>query len=448
MASIVHRKNSYYVVYRYKNLKGVEKQKWERFDTKEAATRRQKEVDYKKSIGAMVIPECHTVDELLDEFVEHHGKEKWSVNTYWKNKSLIKMYISPFLGKMKIANITTRLLETYYQQLLSLPQAGNSKEHITPSIVRDVKKILNSAFKMAVKWDLLERNPAMYADAPKYKPKKREIWTTDELFHAIDVCDNERLKLCMNLSFACTLRISEVLGLTWDCVNISEEAVDSGKAYVFINKQIQRVSRKAMAALGAKDIIKKFETRDPHSATLLVLKAPKTESSIRKVFLPRTVAEMLIEWKKKQNEQKAILGPDYEDNNLVICTEYGKPTEENRISREFDELIEKNGLRKVVFHSIRHTSVTYKLKLNGGDVKAVQGDSGHSQTSMVTDVYSHILDEGRRKNAEEIEAAFYSDKKSGNNSTDNRSDIEDNIETIAYLMKNPELLNVLKTLMS
>lgn len=44
---------------------------------------------------------------------------------------------------------------------------------------------------------------------------------------------------------------------------------------------------------------------------------------------------------------------------------------------------------KVVFHSLCHSSITYKLKLNGGDVKAVQGDSGHSQTSMVTDVYSH-----------------------------------------------------------
>ena len=53
-----------------------------------------------------------------------------------------------------------------------------------------------------------------------------------------------------------------------------------------------------------------------------------------------------------------------------------------------------------MFHSLRHTSVTYKLKLNGGDIKAVQGDSGHSQINMVTDVYSHSIDDDRRKNAE------------------------------------------------
>ena len=53
------------------------------------------------------------------------------------------------------------------------------------------------------------------------------------------------------------------------------------------------------------------------------------------------------------------------------------------------------------------TSVTYKLKLSGGDIKAVQGDSGHAQADMVTEVYGHILDEDRRKNAELMENAFY-----------------------------------------
>jgi integrase len=53
----------------------------------------------------------------------------------------------------------------------------------------------------------------------------------------------------------------------------------------------------------------------------------------------------------------------------------------------------------VVFHSLRHTSVTYKLKLSGGDIKAVQDDSGHAQADMVTEVYGHILDEDRKKNA-------------------------------------------------
>ena len=47
-------------------------------------------------------------------------------------------------------------------------------------------------------------------------------------------------------------------------------------------------------------------------------------------------------------------------------------------------------------------NVRDKLKLSGGDIKAVQGDSGHAQADMVTEVYGHILDEDRKKNAQLI----------------------------------------------
>ena len=58
-------------------------------------------------------------------------------------------------------------------------------------------------------------------------------------------------------------------------------------------------------------------------------------------------------------------------------------------------------------------------KLNGGDMKSVQGDSGHAQMKKVVDVYSHIIDDDRCLNAQRIEEAFYSGKKdpSGNNET-------------------------------
>ena len=74
---------------------------------------------------------------------------------------------------------------------------------------------------------------------------------------------------------------------------------------------------------------------------------------------------------------------------------------------ELKQLIEENDLPKVVFHSFRHSSITYKLKLNGGDIKAVQGDSGHAQASMITEQYAHILDDDRRLNAQRFDDFFY-----------------------------------------
>lgn len=42
-----------------------------------------------------------------------------------------------------------------------------------------------------------------------------------------------------------------------------------------------------------------------------------------------------------------------------------------------------------MFHSLRHCSASLKLQIGGGNIKAVQGDTGHAQSRMVTDLYAH-----------------------------------------------------------
>ena len=86
---------------------------------------------------------------------------------------------------------------------------------------------------------------------------------------------------------------------------------------------------------------------------------------------------------------------------------WGYPLEGNTLGKALRRLIKENDLPPVVFHSFRHASVTYKLKLNGGDIKSVQGDTGHAQANMVTEVYSHILDDSRQNNALLFQQAFY-----------------------------------------
>ena len=113
---------------------------------------------------------------------------------------------------------------------------------------------------------------------------------------------------------------------------------------------------------------------------------------------------------KETGQEKEVLGEEYMDYNLVLATAYGLPVGEDVILRGLKKLIADNNLPPVVMHSLRHTSVTYKLKLNGGDIKATQGDSGHSQANMILNVYSHILDDDRRKNAELFEKAFMKER--------------------------------------
>ena len=105
----------------------------------------------------------------------------------------------------------------------------------------------------------------------------------------------------------------------------------------------------------------------------------------------------------------------------------------------------------VVFHSLRHSSTTYKLKLNHGDLKATQGDTGHAQIDMITDVYAHILDEDRKINAMKFENSFYNikadlrDVKAPQEESQPTLDVASLIE---QLQKSPELLQTLSELIA
>ena len=65
------------------------------------------------------------------------------------------------------------------------------------------------------------------------------------------------------------------------------------------------------------------------------------------------------------------------------------------------------GLPVVSFHSLRHSSISYKLVLTGGNIKAVQGDSGHAQAEMITERYGHIIVSCRKQCAQDFEEEFY-----------------------------------------
>ena len=68
MASIVRKNNSYCVVYSYLDESGKPRQRWESYKKLADAKQRKSEVEYKDSVGALVIPTCKTFGELLKEY--------------------------------------------------------------------------------------------------------------------------------------------------------------------------------------------------------------------------------------------------------------------------------------------------------------------------------------------------------------------------------------------
>ena len=314
MASIRERNGKFCVIYTYTDAAGNRKQKWETYQTRAEARRRKKEIEYKQHVGSLIIHQLKNLKDLLHEYVELYGRDTWALSTYQGNVSVINNYILPLTGDAKLEDINTRFLERYYQQLQKTKAVINpvvkkpAGEFVGTSTIRDVHKLLRSCFEQAVKWELMEKNPAIHATVPKYKSKKREIWTAETLMHALDVCEDEVLSFAINLAFAGSLRIGELLGLTWDCVDVSENAIREGKSFIYINKELQRVSKEAIKQLDAKDILMVFPEEGKLCKTVRVLKTPKMESSVRKVFLPGTVAEMLVKRKQEQEEIRASSG--------------------------------------------------------------------------------------------------------------------------------------------
>jgi len=170
-------------------------------------------------------------------------------------------------------------------------------------------------------------------------------------------------------------------------------------------------------------------------------------------YWKRIPKESFQNWYESQSRYRTKEDRDeYMDYNLVMASTFGLPLGDGAIRGPLKKLIEDYNLPPVVFHSFRRSSVTYKLKLNGGDIKAVQGDSGHAQVNMVTDVYSHILDDDRRKNSELFEEAFYEkknlDPQMHVQQENNNASVADEVdpELLAKVLANPEMRALLNSL--
>jgi integrase len=455
MASIIKRKSKYSVVYYYEGSDGEKKQRWETFDSHKEALKRKSEVEHQINEGTFIAPSEQKVSAFLEDFVSLYGEKKWGVSTYDSNMGLIRHYINPHIGELPIQTINPRMVDKFYKQLETTKAVGTkfrkpTHEFITVNTIDKIHKLLSCAFKQAVRWELLPRNPFELAMKPRAVYKKRDIWTADMIHKALNACTDSKLYVAMNLAFACSLRVGEILGLTWDNVHISDEDIAIDDAYVFVDKELERVSRNSIEMLGPKEIMFTFPAvLSSNASTRLVLKTPKTESSVRKVWLPKTLAHILQEWKKAQTEMKEFLGNEYTDYNLVITLPNGRPCENRILTKEFDRLKKEAELPNVVFHSLRHSSATYKLKLNHGDLKATQGDTGHAQIDMITDVYSHILDEDRKVNAQKFEAAFYSNPDLRNVRAPQEAAPNNQLQDIiAQLQQSPELAAALAQVLS
>lgn len=122
---------------------------------------------------------------------------------------------------------------------------------------------------------------------------------------------------------------------------------------------------------------------------------------------------MLRSWRARQNEERLLVGPGYEDLDPAFCHPDGRPYEPNRFSREFlrkqDQYNRANPdrpLPRLVLHGLRHTWATLAL-LEGIDIKIVSERLNHSSTHVTREIYTHVTPPMQSDAAERVAARIF-----------------------------------------
>jgi len=342
--AIRKRGKSYQVVYR---CPGESSPRTETFKSEEEALIRDAQIRLAKKNGTFEPPvrlskgvverkKDITVREFLEEFVTVYGLKKWGNSFYAANMGLIKNYINPYIGERYVRSITTRDMDTYYTMLLDQPAVVAAGHHDTGAkvsvcTVLRVHKLLKSAFGKALVWNYTSVNPTLGATLPEQHSKERAVWSDDEAIAALNACENPALRICLYLALGCSMRLGEILGLQWANVHMEDERVIAGEAYLKVDRELRRCSNESIEVLervNRSTVLFKFPRIMPKKATTtLVLKAPKTESSYRVIYLPQAVIDELRRVREQQREYQAMLGEEYRDYDLVVAQLNGHPFE-------------------------------------------------------------------------------------------------------------------------
>lgn len=449
MASIIKRNKTYCVVY-YEGEGKNRQQKWESGLTYSAARARKATIEYELEHNIHVPTTDLTVGEFLYEFIDKYGEKKWVASTYSSNVALLENYVFPYWGEKKLRNIRTKTVDDFYDYLLKEAEpvanpGGKPKKHPTSRTVIALHRLLRCAFNRAVKWEYIGKNPFLNATPPEHKEKQRAALTPEQLCKVLDFTDRPEIydyfviHCAIQLSFACCLRGGEIGGAQWSRYDPEQQSL-------IIDRVIDRVDKTLLEKLSKMDIKQVFPNLLPGTRTVIVLKQPKTDGSVRTVYLPETVANKLQTLKEFQEKQKADLGEDcYSDYDLIIAQSNGRPVMTEQLNKWFKSILEAMDdpdidPEEYVFHSIRHTSTGVKLRMSHGDLKAVQGDGGWSSPEMITRRYAHIIDEDRRRLAQAMETEYY---KGQGFSSGSQIPTDSAAQIISLLANDPSLLTKL-----
>jgi len=347
MTGSIHKKGKvYYVVFRVIDSEtGGQKQKWiPAGDSKRAAERQLNDLmgDVHKGIYREL--QKATFSQFAELWLDSYAKMKTKPSTLRGYKDIINNHLIPVMGDYQLTEITTDKLQRYVAMRLKKVKPKTVINEIVP---------LKEMFKHAVRWGYLKINPAEYVERPKSHRKEIDILTLNELREFLQVDTYYRVAFLTDIMTG--LRSGELWGLQWNDINWTLRQI-------FVSRGLWKGQ---------------FQT-------------PKTKHSVRKIDLTYPLVDELKYW------QTVCPKNEY---NLVFPSPQGKMSiHDNVVKRYFNPALKSARLRRVSFHSMRHTNASLRIEA-GQNIKYIQNQLGHASIQTTLDRYGHLI---REVNTEQV----------------------------------------------
>lgn len=289
--------------------------------------------------------EKHTVESWLNRWLEHSAKPKVAGQTHQRYEQLVRLYLLPHLGTIRLAQLRDEDVEDFYAKLTA---AG-----VSNWIAKMCGALLANALRPAVKRGWLNRNPAAEVAKPRPAEEELAILTDEEVRKFLAAVRGNHLEAIFVLAVGSGMRQGELLALRWGDVDFDKNLVHVRRSLAIVKGQF-------------------------------VEKEPKSKRSRRSVALPGVVMDALREHLKKMMAEGNTAAP-------VFCTRTGNHiAESNFVRKTFTPQLKKSGVRHVRFHSLRHFHAT-SLIAKGYSIKAVSQRLGHATIEITLRVYGHVI---------------------------------------------------------
>ncbi len=341
--------------------------------TKRAAQRRLTEILESINKGSFIEATAITVGEFLKQWLSDSARHNVSAKTYERYAEIVDKHLVTTLGETRLADLSPLAIQAYYSKALSQGRRDGTGG-LAPRTVLHHHRLLAEALKQAVAWRLLARNPAESVKPPQPAAAEIEILMDGELHKVLRAARTTRAYTPILLAATTGMRRGEILGLRWRDVSLETSMLT-------VNSTLE-------------------ETK-----SALRLKEPKSKRSRRNVTLPALTVKALRAHRGAQAQERLMLGLGRAEDDYVFTNLEGGPVRPRNLTREFGRIVDRAKVRRVSFHSLRHTHASQLLR-DGVHVKVVSERLGHSTISITLDIYAHTIPNMQADAAARIDAAL------------------------------------------